>query len=79
MQLHGILLLWSLNYKNMYKKNIKNLQKNQGFSGVHLSGLSFITFLAAVMVVLVVAMLKSNLERIPNSIPPCRVGPLARV
>ena len=41
------------------------------------------------MVVFVAAMLKSNLERIPkqdihirikeNSIPPCRVGSLARV
>ena len=46
-------------------------------------------FLAAIMVVLIVVMLESNLELIPmqiiymrikeNSIPTCRAGPLARV
>ena len=59
-------------------------------SEVRLQGLYFIIFLAVVMMMFVVAMLKSNLERISkqniyvrikgNSISPCLAGgPLARV
>ena len=50
-----------------HKKYKKNINKSRGFRGPF-EGLSFITFLAAVRVVLNVAMLKSNVERIPKNI-----------
>ena len=50
-----------------HKKYKKNISKSRGFRGPF-EGVFFITFLAAVMVVLIVAMLKSNVERIPKNI-----------
>ena len=56
---------------------------------IHLKDFLLLLLLAVIMVALVVAMLKSDLKRIPmqiiymhikeNSIPTCRAGPLARV
>ena len=71
------------------KKNIRNLQKIRGFWGSIYKDCLLLLLLLMVVVVFVVAMLKSNLKRIPkqniymrikeNSDPPCRAGPLARV
>ena len=49
----------------MYKSNKKNI-KNQGVRGSVYKGCFLLIFLALVMVVFMVAMLKPNLERIPN-------------
>ena len=63
--------------------------KNQGFWGAISKDCNLLLCLAVAMVVFVVAMFKSNLERIlkknihirikENSIPPCRTSPFARV
>ena len=50
----------------MNKKTLK-VTENQGVLGLHLQGLAFIIFLAVVIVLFVVAMLKLNLGRIPKS------------
>ena len=88
MQIHVILLIWLVTYKNMYKNNKKYI-KNQGVRGSVYKGCLLLIFLAVVMVVFIVAMLKSNLERIPNqniympitenSMPLCRSGQPKRV
>ena len=78
----------TVTYKNMYKNNKKYI-KNQGVRGSVYKGCLLLIFLAVVMVVFIVAMLKSNLERIPNqniympitenSMPLCRSGQPKRV
>ena len=79
MQIHVILLIWLVTYKNMYKNNKKYI-KNQGVRGSVYKGCLLLIFLAVVMVVFIVAMLKSNLERITeNSMPLCRSGQPKRV
>ena len=60
LQLHGVSLTRLVNEKNMYR-NVR-YKKNEGVSGVYLK--YYLLFFLAVAIVVVVAILKSNLEEV---------------
>lgn len=71
LQIHGILLVWSVNQKKIANSSKEiptnrhqTIRKRRGFWSSILGNV-FYYFLTVVMVILVVPIFKSNLERIP--------------